>query len=232
MHPLDHPVWTSLTGPQAGIAVGGDLARRYPVDVHQFAAAVDDSAAALAALTELVAPGQRVFLARRADLVLPPGLQPVLRARCVQMVCAEPLPAAVLDEVEAARDTVALGETDAADMLSLATRTEPGPFLARTGSMGRFIGVRDGGALVAMAGERFRPPGHIEVSGVCTDPRWRGRGLARRLSAEVTARIQAEGLTPFLHAWTTNPAAIALYQALGFRLRCEIDVAVLERPGH
>jgi predicted GNAT family acetyltransferase len=53
--------------------------------------------------------------------------------------------------------------------------------------------------------------------------------LARRLSAEVAASIQARGEQPFLHAWKSNAAAIALYESLGFELRAEVNVAVLER---
>lgn len=72
-------------------------------------------------------------------------------------------------------------------------------------------------------------PGHTEVSGVCTHPDFRGRGLARRLSAAVATAIQARGEQPFLHAWKTNLPDISLYEKLGFRLRSEVDVAVLER---
>jgi predicted GNAT family acetyltransferase len=115
-------------------------------------------------------------------------------------------------------------------MLALAALTEPGPCFARTHTMGRFIGVRDGGRLVAMAGERLRFAGHVEVSGVCTHPEFRGRGLARRLSAAVTAEIQRRGKQAFLHAWTRNTAAIALYQSLGFVQRAEVNLAVLRRP--
>ena len=43
-----------------------------------------------------------------------------------------------------------------------------------------------------MAGERFRFPGYTELSGVCTHPDFRGRGLARRLSATVAEGIEDE----------------------------------------
>jgi predicted GNAT family acetyltransferase len=122
-----------------------------------------------------------------------------------------------------------LGDADAPDMLALAQLTEPGPFLAHTHMMGTFHGVRVDGRLVAMAGERMRAPGFTELSGVCTHPDFRGRGFARQLSAVVAADIQARGETPFLHAWRDNHPAIALYASLGFRLRAEVDVAVLER---
>jgi predicted GNAT family acetyltransferase len=114
-------------------------------------------------------------------------------------------------------------------MLELATLTEPGPFLARTHTMGTFIGIRIGGQLVAMAGERMRFPGYTEVSGVCTHPEFRGRGLARRLSAAVVAGIEARGDQAFLHAWKTNHSAISLYEGLGFKIRTEVNAAVLRR---
>ena len=122
-----------------------------------------------------------------------------------------------------------LGDADAADMLALARLTEPGPFLERTHTMGRFLGIRIEGRLAAMAGERMRFPGYTEVSGVCTHPDFRGRGLARRLSAAAAVAIEARGERPFLHAWRSNRSAIALYESLGFELRAEVNVAVLDR---
>src|SRR5579885_1812216 len=114
-------------------------------------------------------------------------------------------------------------------MLALATLTEPGPFLTRTHTMGSFLGIRIGGRLAAMAGERLRFPGHTEVSGVCTHPDFRGRGLARRLSMRVAARIESRGEQAFLHAWSANRPAISLYESLGFEIRAELGVKVFER---
>ncbi len=124
---------------------------------------------------------------------------------------------------------MSLTDDDAPEMLVLASLTEPGPFLARTHRMGRFLGIRRNGRLAAMAGERMRFPGHTEVSGVCTHPDFRGQGLARRLSAAVTAAIQQRGDRAFLHVWATNATAIAIYRGLGFEVRAEVSVAVLER---
>lgn len=222
-HDLDQPVWASLQHQPAWADGDGALARRFKPDINRFAAARDDSASSLAALAELVRPGDDVvYLAQARPVVVPPGLQVVKAATAVQMVATRPMDA---DET----DLAVLGEADAAEMLALATLTEPGPFLARTHTMGRFLGVRIDGRLAAMAGERMRFPGHVEVSGVCTHPDFRGRGLARRLSAAVTADIQRRGEQAFLHAWTTNTAAIALYEALGFATRAALHIAVLKR---
>jgi predicted GNAT family acetyltransferase len=209
------------------LSVGGALARRYATGVNLFASACDDTVAALAALTELVQPGERVFVAQVPDIVVPCGLVPVKSARGVQMIATRSIRTAGSDA-----DIVELTDADAPEMLALATLTEPGPFLPRTHTMGTFRGIRIGGRLAAMAGERFRFPGHTEVSGVCTHPDFRGRGLARRLSAAVAARIESRGERPFLHAWKTNRPAISLYESLGFEIRAEIEIKVLERPLH
>lgn len=221
MSALDRPAWASLQH-QPAWGLGDERARRFKADINRFAATPDESPASLDALTELLQPGEDfVYLLQVPHIVVPAGLEAVKEALGVQMLATRRL--AVDDELRV------LGDADAADMLALATLTEPGPFLARTHTMGRFIGLRVGGQLVAMAGERMRFPGHVEVSGVCTHPDFRGRGLARRLSAAVTAEIQRRGEQPFLHAWATNTAAITLYESLGFVVRTAVNVALLKK---
>lgn len=223
MHPLERPVWASLTTHHASLSEGNALARRFVPDVNLFASACDDSPAALAALAALVRPGESVFLLQVPKVVIPPGLVEAKAGEGVQMVATRSM------SVEPGSDILMLTDEDAPEMLELATLTEPGPFLARTHTMGSFLGIRIGGQLAAMAGERMRFPGYTEVSGVCTHPEFRGRGLARRLSAAVAARIEARGEQPFLHAWKTNHSAISLYEQLGFRLRTEVNAVVLKR---
>ena len=224
MSALDRPVWMSLSTSHSALSLGDDLARRYAREVNLFASARDDTMPALTALADLVQPGERVFVLQVPQITVPPALVAVKEAKGVQMLAARGAPALAGQE-----DIVKLTVADAPEMLVLAGLTEPGPFLRRTHTMGAFIGIRSGGRLAAMAGERFRFPGYTEVSGVCTHPDFRGRGLARRLSAAVAAAIEARGERPFLHAWKTNRAAIALYESLGFEIRDEVNVAVLER---
>ncbi|MDP4077250.1 GNAT family N-acetyltransferase [Acidovorax sp. A1169] len=221
--PLDRPVWASLRhAPQ--LAEGGDLARRYRRDVNLFASARDDDSASLAALADLVGAGESVYLAQVPPVQVPPCLKMVRSAQGVQMLARQPVTPERGEEA-----VLALGDADAPEMLALAQLTEPGPFLPRTHTMGRFFGVRIGGRLAAMAGERMRFAGATEVSGVCTHPDFRGRGLARQLSSVVAHAIQQRGEQAFLHAWASNHAAIALYERLGFETRTELHVAVLAR---
>jgi predicted GNAT family acetyltransferase len=224
MHPLDRPVWASLSTYHADLSLGDSLARRYLPDINLFASACADTAAGLRALAALVGPGERVFVLQAPEIAGPPELLLVKRAKGVQLVATRRA------KIDAARhELVKLTDADAPEMLALATLTEPGPFLARTHAMGSFLGIRIAGRLAAMAGERFRFPGYTELSGVCTHPDFRGRGFARTLSAAVSANIESRSERPFLHAWKSNLAAISLYESLGFELRAEVDVAVFER---
>lgn len=223
MNGLDRPVWASLTTFHAPLAEGGDLARRFARDVNLFASTHEDTPDALASLAELVRPLEHVYILQVPAIVVPRGLRAAKVAMGVQMVATRPL------APQSGEELVLLGDADAPEMLALATLTEPGPFLARTHRMGRFLGIRRNGRLVAMAGERMRFPGHTEVSGVCTHPDFRGHGFARRLSEAVTQAIQQRGDRAFLHAWAANAPALTLYRSLGFELRADVKVAVLER---
>jgi predicted GNAT family acetyltransferase len=223
MHPLDRPVWSALSTLQAPLAQGNDLARRYRPNINIFAATNDDSDEAIRALIALLGPNDRIYLIQKGEIRTLPGLVLEHTALAVQMVLERPPARASVESV------LVFGEPDVPEMVALARLTNPGPFLPRTNIMGRFIGVRRKGQLIAMAGERMRLPGFVEVSGVCTHPDFRGEGLARRLSALVAGHIAESGNTPFLHAWKTNTAAISLYESLGFTLRAELQVAVLVR---
>ena len=128
-------------------------------------------------------------------------------------------------------EAVALTETDVPEILDLVERAQPGPFRKRTIELGRYLGIRRDGRLVAMAGERFRLPGWTEVSAVCTDPDFRGAGLGARLTLAVAAGILERGELPFLHAAADNDAAIRLYERLGFEPSHDVVFASYRRVG-
>jgi ribosomal protein S18 acetylase RimI-like enzyme len=209
---LDNPVRASLLGPHAHLAVRQGSVLRYPPDVASFIGLPDEpDAAAWHDLAALAGPGS-LALVSGPRIEPPDGWEVVGNGVGVQLVdagvAAEPDPEAVV-----------LGAADVPEMLALVERTQPGPFLPRTVEMGNYLGIRFRGELVAMAGERLHPPGWTEISAVCTDARFRGRGLGTRLVLAVAATIRERGETPLLHAAATNVNAIRLYESLGFRLR-------------
>lgn len=223
MHPLDKAIWAALSGPQTAFSEGGSLARRFRTEVSPFGSAADASAASIAALGALVPEDGELWLLEPALPAPPPGIEIVIADMGVQLIAQSFRAEGRAPAIEE------LGEADAEEMRALALLTKPGPFLPRTHTLGRFLGVRENGRIIAMAGERLKPEGFIEISAVCTHPDYRGRGLGASLTRAVGARILADGLTPFLHTYAANAGAIALYQRLGFAVRCEVPHAVWRR---
>ena len=221
LHILDRPAWAALSARQADLAIGGAGARRFDRDYAPFGGAADPGAGGHAALLELISATGPVVVVEPAPPEPPPG------ARIVSCVQAHQM---VLDDLSlrpGGLDIVALTDADAGAMLALARLTQPGPFTTRTHELGDFFGVRRDGVLAAMAGERMRPDGFTEISGVCTHPDHRGRGHAADLTAHVAARVLGRGEGAFLHVLSTNAAALSVYQALGFRIRRTLFIAVL-----
>lgn len=224
-NPLDRPIWNSLISHRAPFALGEVLARRFAPQYGPLAGASDASPESLAALSALPCDEAGLLTLEADPVPAPPGMTVAVEAVGVQMVADR------LIDANSDLAWTTLTDDDAAEMLALATLTKPGPFAEQTHRLGQFIGVKQDGVLIAMAGERMRLPGFTEVSGVCTHPGHRGRGYAATLMRAVMARIIATGETPFLHAYARNTGAIALYETLGFRVRRQMAVTGLVKAG-
>ena len=221
-HVLDRPVWHSLTGPLAHLARREGVAAGFDPEIAPFVGTESDGDEAWRDLIRLVGPGATGVIAG-SPLPVPEGLRVPLHIVGFQMIAEGWAPDADPEALE-------LGPDDAAEMLDLADRTRPGPFQLRTREIGRYVGFRVDGRLVAMAGERMHPPGFTEISAVCTDPEFRGRGLAQRAMGTIAAGIVARGETPILHVAGTNPDAIRLYERMGFTVRREIEFVAFVPP--
>jgi ribosomal protein S18 acetylase RimI-like enzyme len=222
-HPLDNPARAALLGPQAHLAERCGAVLRYAPGISPFVGLPDEpDPGDWTDLAKLIGAGE-VAATAGVPATPPPGWQVLMNLAAVQLTGE--LVAAAPDA-----EAVPLGPADVPEMLDLVERTKPGPFLPRTIELGGYLGFRCDGALIAMAGERLRPPGWAEISAVCTDPAFRGEGLATRLTLAVAAAITARGEQPFLHAASDNMTALRLYESLGFRLRRPATFVVARAP--
>ena len=217
--PLDNPVWQALVGPHARFAVGRGQARQYPRDLAPFSAIANDTTEAYADLACDLPSGIEARLFRPSNEPLPWGWLQVDAFPMLQMVLAK-LPA----EAPVGGSPIDLTRDDLASMMELAEIAKPGPFGPRTTELGSFVGVRSGTSLVAMAGERMRLPGHVELSAIAVHPDARGRGLAACLTYGLAKRALSRGERPFLHVRPDNTAALSVYRRLGFQVRRELWV--------
>ncbi|MFP5071357.1 GNAT family N-acetyltransferase [Pseudonocardia nantongensis] len=228
---LTNPVPAALHGRLHAFGAVRGGAVRFDAEVSPFAGLPPtpsgDDWADLAALCE---PGSPAVLVRPGDGPpdLPPGWSLV-----------HPFPGVQMEgsglQTEPDEHAVELGPDDRAEMAGLAARTRPGPWLERTAELGRYLGIRHDGRLVAMAGERMRlgpegAGGACEISAVCTDEEWRGKGLAARLVRAVAAGIVARGELPVLHASAVNEGAIRLYRRMGFTITREMRFDMVQAP--
>ncbi len=223
---LANPYWHALRTEHAGIALGGALARRYPADVIPLAGVPFLNEDSLAALHALLAPGEAVLVTSNMPLVFA-GLRQTAELPGLQMICTP--------EAQAGNGlgegVVPLCESDIPEMLALKQIAFPGYFGPRAASLGSFYGVRVGGALVAMAGERLALPGWREVSAVCTHPAHTGHGYAAALIRRLLHVHARAGVRSFLGVTATNSRAIALYRRLGCVERRELMWRWVERVG-
>ena len=91
-----------------------------------------------------------------------------------------------------------LAQADIPEMLDLAEEAKLGAMMKRALELGRFIGIRSGGRLIAMAGERMHVDRYREISEVCTAPDHAGQGLATVLVGRLVIDIVERSEVPIL----------------------------------
>lgn len=217
--PLDNPVWHALTGPHARFAIGHGRARHYPREMAPFSAIEHANDAAYADLRSDLPPGIEARIFRPANEPMPRGWIGLDAFPMHQMVLRR-----LSDDAPTGPVPIDLGPQNTAALMDLAQVAKPGPFGPRTVELGSFVGISENGRLVAMAGERMRLDGYVELSAIATHPSVRGRGLAGWLTFVLAQRALDRGETPFLHVRPENKAAVSVYERLGFELRREIWV--------
>lgn len=224
MHPLDNVIWNSLGTRHARFAESNERARRFHPQVSVLGTLSEFTQAGYDDLAKLQQHGQVTAMTLTSRQPPPIGWSVVREAPLWQMVLGdEAVPYRGRDDV------LRLGAPDAAEMVALAELTKPGPFSLRTHELGTYLGIRENGKLVAMAGERLKVRGFTEVSGVCTHPEHTGKGYARTLMGILIQRIRQRSERPFLHVRENNTHAIELYQRMGFDKRVLLHLLVVKK---
>lgn len=220
---LDNIIWNSLAGAHRSLSVGTHTARRYAPGFSPLLGFAEANAPRFSDLLPYCEPGERFYCSGWSGPV-PEGWQVHEESTMFEMVwTGRTAPA------EPTFDCVRLDSSHAAAALELARLTRPGPFAIRTIELGEYYGCFEGTRLIAMAGERLQASRLREISGVCTHPDCRGRGLARLLTLKLVYRELARGETPFLHVMRDNEIARELYRRMGFREHLESVVRVVSR---
>ncbi|MGK5740569.1 GNAT family N-acetyltransferase [Micromonospora sp. URMC 103] len=112
-----------------------------------------------------------------------------------------------------------LGAADLPRLRELYAAAYPGNwFDPRMLDTGQYVGVRDGDALVAVAGVHVWSPLYrvAALGNVTTHPRARGRGLGAAVVAALCRRLRDTVDHVTLNVRADNGTAVRLYERLGF----------------
>ena len=217
----DNIIWRALSGAQARIASGSGEVRRYSPGFPPLLGFADCERPSLGAIAPFCKPGEQLYCAGWSGAA-PAGWRIEAETTMFRMMWKAPMP----DEDEAC-DALRLGTAHADRALELATLTRPGPLGIRSVELGEYFGCFDGPRLLAMAGERLFTGALREISGVCTHPDFRARGLARRLMLKLVRRQLLRAETPFLHVLRDNINARRLYEGMGFEVQREVVARIV-----
>jgi|ERR1700722_272677 ribosomal protein S18 acetylase RimI-like enzyme len=220
---FSNPVWSALQSRHRHFAESTESAARYPAEVAPFVAVSQPTAAAMHHLHSLLAPDEPVCIIGQGyplDEFHIAGTLGVL-----QMV----LPQDVDPPEPDTKEIVELNAAHADEMVALTDLAFPGYFRRRTCEMGRYYGVRSAGELIAMGGERLMMDGYSEISGVCTHPAHREKGLAASLIWHLVRDHRRDGVISWLHVGSPNQRAIDLYARMGFKPVREVTLHRISR---
>ncbi|WP_051749009.1 GNAT family N-acetyltransferase [Nevskia soli] len=216
---LDNPVWYSLAGEHSDIAEGEGQLRGYRADHAPFLA-VESNDVVVASSQGAV--GRRYFLGP-SPKTLPSTWRLVSSSNVLQMfrqICSDPLPQP--------NRAIPLTMSHRSAMGKLTAIAFPDFFRQNTADLGTYVGIEADGHLVAMAGERMSVPGAREISGICTDPAYTGRGYGLAVTTALIAQHSRQGVASFLHVSESNAGAIRLYEKLGFQRRAVLKLTAVE----
>jgi predicted GNAT family acetyltransferase len=226
-HILDNMIWNAISTGNRNIALlSGDVGC-YQRDIAPFAGMSEFNDSNLQKLYEFIPANWTVAVSSLNNIHHDESKWKLLQAMDVtQMIYEYPVNTFTIKNSDL---IVPLTDAHISQMLELTALTKPGPFLQRTIEFGNYFGIFMDGRLAAMTGQRMHPIPYMEVSAVCTHPDFRGKGYAKALMLHVMKIILENSFTPFLHVLTSNKAAIQLYESIGFRIRKELFIDMIQR---
>ena len=221
---LRNPAWNALITGNKTLSHGIERVKFFSPDVSPFAGLVENSKENFEMLFDITPFDNPVGIFSNEELIVPDCWKIIRRIPGLQMIY-EKTNAPIIN----VNEIVPLSEIHVFQMLTLTKLTNPGPFVAQTFRFGNYEGTFDGERLVAMSGWRLHVNEYIEISAVCTQPEYTGRGYARQLILHQIHKIHEEGCIPFLHVRSDNTRAIKVYKDLGFIPGEDITIFIIEK---
>jgi RimJ/RimL family protein N-acetyltransferase len=127
---------------------------------------------------------------------------------------------------------VRLDDSHLPELEKLYERAYPGNyFTSRMLGTGKYYGLTLDGKIASVSGVHIYSPEYkvAALGNIVTDQAYRGKGLATRTTARLTAELHSEGMQVSLNVKADNEAAIACYRKLGFEKTHDYDEGLFTR---
>jgi len=174
-------------------------------------------------ISGLIGPNDQVNLAKRLDDLILPG---ILSSGTVSGRRIEPRDLELIAEWTAAYSVEALGEKDSPQLVQRCRAS-----VERSLAKGRTWVLEHHGRPVACSSFNTAIEEAVQVGGVWTPPKLRGRGYGRSVVAASLLDAQSEGVhKAILFTGESNIPAQRAYAALGFRHIGDYRITLLEPP--
>jgi ribosomal protein S18 acetylase RimI-like enzyme len=223
-HILDNPIYNALIIGNSHLSLGEGTVRYFPKEISPFAGLKELDENSFALLADMLPPKRKVATITADKPAIPNKWKITNHSTIWQMLGDDIKPQTYVSDC-----LVPLNAAHVPQMLALTKMTNPGPFLQRTIEFGNYAGIFDREQLIAMGGHRLHAGQYVEISAVCTHPNYAGKGYGGLLMRYQAQGIIRDGITPFLHVRADNEQAIMLYYKLGFVLRSEMHINIIEK---
>ncbi|WP_232243218.1 GNAT family N-acetyltransferase [Paenibacillus sp. GSMTC-2017] len=87
-----------------------------------------------------------------------------------------------------------------------------------------FIGIKEGEDFIAVGGFHFYDSQLVELGNIVTRLDYRGRGLAKRLTSELTRLGKKRSPDVYLGVLANNLPAVCVYEGLGYQTTMELSI--------
>lgn len=87
-----------------------------------------------------------------------------------------------------------------------------------------FLGIKDGKDFIAVGGFHFYDPQLVELGNIITRPDYRGKGLAKLLTNQLTHLGKQLSADVYLGVLAKNLPAVHVYEGLGYQTTAELSI--------
>jgi ribosomal protein S18 acetylase RimI-like enzyme len=87
-----------------------------------------------------------------------------------------------------------------------------------------FLGIKDGKDFIAVGGFHFYDPQLVELGNIVTRPDYRGKGLAKLLTCQLTHLGKQLSSDVYLCVLAENLPAVHVYEGLGYQTMAELSI--------